>query len=112
MATGRIENAPMAPVEFVNISNPDEIHDPQNQSVIRRKARKRDSRKNLSRPKTSQIIKTLQNPGPSNDEPPEQKVSSGASSPLRFDITTSYPAGPFPLKLSSRAAQIVTFGKH
>ncbi|PCG99744.1 Hypothetical protein PENO1_051540 [Penicillium occitanis (nom. inval.)] len=109
MATAGMQKSPMVTLEFVNITNPVEIHDPQNQSMIRRKARKRDTKKTLSRQKTSQIIKTSQSLGPRNDEPPEQDVSSGAYSRPRFDITTSYPAGPFPMKLSSRAAQIVTF---
>lgn len=111
MATTGTKNPRIVTLEFVNISNPEEIHDPQNQSVVRRKARKRGSKKNLSYQNRSQIIKTTQRLDSRNDIPPEEKVSLRANSPLRFDITRSYPAAPFPIKLSSRAVQIVEFGK-
>lgn len=101
----------MLALEFVNISNPNEIRNPQNQIVIRRRARKRDIKNNLHVRKLSQIIRELPDSGTRHEDLAEQTVYSGADSPRRFNITTPYPAGPFPVKLNSRAIQIVTFGK-
>lgn len=101
----------MLALEFVNISNPDEIRNPQNQIVIRRKARKRDIKKNLLPRKISDISRELPDSESRHEDLAEQTLYSGADGPLRLNITTSYPAGPFPMKLSSRAIQIVTFGK-